>query len=191
MQVRDEAVIEPCPLLGIVPCMRTITSAGLHSPQILRFVEGIDGAAVPMATNEVAAQLNDPWGALVLRKVAVFPGSLDEALAALDNLNQANHVVPVQSSFFVSETGLIPINGASSNLKREFRAVISRSNAGNSNVVLISVPAEDREGLIELMSWDLVKQASSFLSPPGEEGMALERRSKGCFPIRIDRKRMF
>jgi hypothetical protein len=170
-------------------------SAQVQPAQILRFVEGVDAAAVPMAANDAATQLNDPWGALVLRKVDVFPGSLDEVLAALDKLNQGGGGVPVQSSFFVSETGLIPVNAASANLTREFRAVISRTDANNSTVVLISLPAEDREGLIELMSWDTVKQAFNFYRRPakrewhwkGDSGAAFRSGSaaNGCFKCHV------
>jgi hypothetical protein len=135
-------------------------------PQILRFVEGVDAAPVSMAAGDAAAQLNDTWGALVLRKVGVFPGSLDEVLAALDNLNQGSGGVPVQSSFFVSETGLIPVNASTASLHREFRMVVSRANASNAAAVFISIPAEDREGLIELMSWDATKQAFNFYRRP-------------------------
>jgi hypothetical protein len=150
-------------------------------PQILRFVEGVDTAPAPMATDEAAAQLNDPWGELVLRRVGVFPGSLDEVLAAIDNLNQGDGAVPVQSSFFVSETGLIPVNAATTSLHREFRMVVSRANASNSAAVFISIPAEDRQGLIELMSWDAMKQAFNFYRRPARREWHWKGDSRDAF----------
>src|SRR6266850_959618 len=98
-----KAIIEKIFLVSIVlaflfgPGM-SVASSQDPPQQILRFVEGIDVAPVPMTANEAASQLNDPWGALVLRKVGIFPGSLDEVLTALDNLNQGDSGVPVQSS---------------------------------------------------------------------------------------------
>jgi len=151
---------------GLLVAGISAASSQDRPPQILRFIEGVDAAPMPLAQDAATAQLNDPWGALVLRRAAVFPGSLDEILAALDNPNQGAGGVPLQSSFFVSETGLIPVNAANSSLHREFRAVVSRADAANSTVVLISLPAEDREGLIELMSWDTTKQAFNFYRRP-------------------------
>jgi hypothetical protein len=163
-------------------------------PQILRFVEGIDGAETPMSSSDVAAELNDPWGAMVLRK-GVFPANLDEVLAAIDQLNQGGDGLPRQFSFFVSETGLIPVDNASTNLRREFRSVISRTNAGNSSIVFISVPAGDREGLIELMSWDAAKRAFNFYRRPqkkewhwrGDTRTAFRPATlgKGCFRCHV------
>jgi hypothetical protein len=176
------------------PGISTVYSQN-QPPQILRFIEGVDAAPTPLEPDAAAAQLNDPWGALVLRRAAVFPGTLDEVLAALDNLNQGGGGVPLQSSFFVSETGLIPVNAANSSLHREFRAVVSRADAANSTVVLISLPAENREGLIELMSWDTTKQAFNFYRRPagrewhwkGDSNDAFRPWSKGngCFMCHV------
>jgi hypothetical protein len=134
-----------------------------------------------MSLDEAAAQLNDPWGALVLRRAAVFPGGLDEVLAALDNLNQGGGPVLSQSSFFVSETGHFPINAATAHLDREFRLVISGSNPGGTAVVFISMPAEDRQGLIELISWDSTKQAFNYYRRPAQRQWLWKGDSRDAF----------
>src|SRR5262245_19713952 len=113
-----------------------------RGPTILRFVDGVDQAARPMPEAEVTSLLNDPWATLVLRK-GKFPASLDEALAALDQPDPAKGH-PTQKSFFVSESGHLPID---LKLTRNFRMVITRTRpADPSSVVLISAPAGDREG---------------------------------------------
>jgi hypothetical protein len=69
-------------------------------PSLLRFVEGVDSAPTPMPASEIVAQLNDPWATLILRQ-GTFPSTLEQALAALNQLNSADGGVPAQQSYFV------------------------------------------------------------------------------------------
>src|SRR5712691_2120732 len=105
--------------LALVFAAHSTSRSQSPPPHIQRFVEGVDSAVTAMAASDIAAQLNDPWGALVLRK-GVFPASLDEALVAIDQASQGGAGLPLQSSFVVSESGKIPVNAASANLQREF-----------------------------------------------------------------------
>jgi hypothetical protein len=158
-------------------------SQGAPAPQILRFIEGVDSAPTPMSADDMAAQLNDPWGALVLRKQEKFPANLKEVLSVAP--------LPNQSSFFVSETGQIPVDAANATLQREFRLVVSRTQPGNASIILVSAPAGSREGFTELMSWDTTKQAFNFYRRQdgnqwfwrGDTRDALQSASagKGCF----------
>jgi hypothetical protein len=133
-----------------------------ESLSLLRFVEGVDSAPTPMAASEAAAQLNDPWATLILRQ-GTFPSTLEQALAALNQLNSADGGLPAQQSYFVSESGHIPVDASSSALQREFRMVITRGGAMASQPsVLISAPAGQRAGFIELMGWDQRKRAFNF-----------------------------
>jgi hypothetical protein len=162
-------------------------------PQILRFVEGVDSTATAMPAGDIAAELNDPWGALVLRK-GVFPANIDEVLAAIKQLDQGGAGLPLQSSFFVSESGQIPANAVPAP-QREFRMVISRTAANGSSIVLVSAPAGDRTGFIELMSWDTTKQAFNFYRRPrtpdwvwkGDSRSAFQAGSagQGCFACHV------
>lgn len=109
-----------------------------------------------MQPADVAAQLNDPWAALVLRK-GTFPGDLDKALAALDppavGFNR-------QESFFVSESGHLPINLM---IARDFRMVVTRAKPVDvAPAIMFSAPAGERQGFIELLSWDSTKKAFNF-----------------------------
>ena len=113
-------------------------------------------------------QLNDPWATLILRQ-GTFPASIEQALAALNQLNSAASGLPAQKSYFVSESGHLPVD-ASSALKREFRMVITRGGATASQPsILISAPAGQRDGFIELMSWDPHKKAFNFYRRPKDE----------------------
>jgi hypothetical protein len=164
---RNRISLVLCVAAGFVS-LRILFSIPAHSafPPILRFVEGADNNPQPMADGEVASQLNDPWATLILRQ-GTFPTSLDQALAALNRFNGVADGLPEQDSYFVSESGHIPVDASSSALKREFRMVITRGGAGESQPsILISVPAGQRDGFIELMSWDPNKNAFNFYRRP-------------------------
>ena len=151
--------------------LSTLSSSPAYgeSLSLLRFVEGVDSAPTPMADSEVRAQLNDPWATLILRQ-GTFPPNLEQALAALNQLNSADGGLPEQQSYFVSESGHIPVDASSSALQREFRMVITRGGAMASQPsILISAPAGQRAGFIELMSWDQRKRAFNFYRRPQDE----------------------
>jgi hypothetical protein len=115
-----------------------------------------------MADDDVKQQLNDPWALNVLRKGA-FPADLNITLETLARTGQ----FPEQDSFFISESAQIHDNAAARKLQRAFRIVITRGGANEAlPTILISVPAGDRDGFIELMSWDAVKKAFNFYRRP-------------------------
>jgi hypothetical protein len=159
------------------------------STVILRFVEGADAAPKPMADAEVKALLNDPWAVHILRK-GVFPDDLTKALGALT----ATGTFPdtEQESFFVSESGQIHDSASTKGLQRDFRMVITRGGpADQLPPVLISAPAGDRAGFIELMSWDDTKKAFNFYRRPKNgqwtwkgdtrDAFRVATQGKGCF----------
>jgi hypothetical protein len=152
-----------CVTAGLASLSTLSSSPAYGEPlALLRFVEGVDSAPTPMADSEVAAQLNDPWATLILRQ-GTFPPNLEQALAALNQLNSADDGLPEQQSYFVSESGHIPVDASSNALPREFRMVITRRGGMASQPsVLISAPAGQRAHFIELMSWDQRKRAFNF-----------------------------
>jgi hypothetical protein len=153
----------------------------------MRFVEGIDASPKAMTPDEVKQQLNDPWAVNILRK-GNFPADLEKTLAALT----ATGNFPEQDSYFVSESGQIPNDAQAMKLQREFRMVITRAGPTETlPTVLISAPAGDRGGFIELMSWDPTKKALNFYRHPrngqwawkGDTRDAFKpaTQGKGCF----------
>ncbi len=113
-----------------------------------------------MASNEISEELNDPWATFVLLR-GRFPVELEDILATLSQPDSGGF--SVQRSFFVSESGHIPVSPDATGLKREFRIVITRGLPNSSlPEIMISAPAGDRSGIIELMSWDAHKQAFNF-----------------------------
>jgi hypothetical protein len=175
----------------IMGCAVFLSSQAAEAPHILRFVEGIDAAAVPMQASDVNTQLNDPWAVLVLRK-GVFPKDITETLEALDPPD-GQPGYSVQHSFFVSESGQLPVNIA---ISREFRMVLTRSKPDeNLPAILIAAPAGQRDGFIELMSWDPIKKAFNFYRRlkggewtwKGDTRLALQAvtAGKGCFQCHV------
>jgi hypothetical protein len=158
---------------------------------IMRFVEGIDAASIPMGNCEVSKQLNDPWATHILLK-GVLPNNVQDALIALKDDNPAQ----VQQSFFVSESGHISSQNANS-LPREFRMVVTRQDPADSlPTVLLSAPAGDRSGFIELMSWDATKNSFNFYRRPSNgrwtwkgdshNAAKTETQGKGCFACHVN-----
>jgi hypothetical protein len=164
-------------------------------PPIRRFVEGVDPEPKPMGDEEVAAELNDPWATIILRK-GTFPASVEDALQALNQFNTTPQGVPEQDSYFVSEAAHIPVGPGSAGLQREFRMVVTRGASDDAlPVILLSAPAGDREGFIELMSWDPTKTAFNFYRRPpnglwtwkGDTRDAFKSgtRGNGCFMCHV------
>jgi hypothetical protein len=180
-----------CLLATLLGGTRDLPARPPEAPSIQRFVEGIDPAASSMSGDEVAAELNDPWAVLVLRK-GVFPEDITSALTAL-NSPDGQAAYSVQQSFFVSESGQLPL---AATIAREFRMVILRSKPTESLPgVLISAPAGRRQGFIELMGWDPTKKAFNFYRSPqggtwtwkGDTRSAFRPASagKGCFQCHV------
>jgi hypothetical protein len=161
--------------------------------QLNRFVEGTDPVETPMPADQAAAELNDPWGVLVLRK-GVFPNTIEDALRAINGLGQCTSTQNKESNFFVSESGRIPANVVPGP-GREFRMVICRTIPNSSSVIFMSTPAGDRSGFIELMSWDESKKAFNFYRRPrapswdwkGDTNAAFTTGSagNGCFACHV------
>jgi hypothetical protein len=146
--------------ISLLASAMAVVPAWSEQAQIQRQISGVDTGESPLSAAEAAKQLNDPFGKLVLRK-GVFPATVDDVLAALDKLKKPG-ALPAQASFFISESAHIPVDSASAGLKREFRIVITRTDAANSSIVMMNVPAGDRAGLLELIAWDASKKAFNY-----------------------------
>jgi len=145
-------------------------SAGLEASetehQFFRLIEGLDNELITMSEEEVEQQLNDPWATYVLKR-GVFPTSLEEILSAIG----AQGVFSIEDepgpdftsqSFVVGEGSQIVVDGdMNSKLDRDFRIIAVWEFIDGTNTFL-TLPAEDRLGLHELMSWDGEKQAFNF-----------------------------
>jgi hypothetical protein len=123
--------------------------------ELMRFVEGLDRRPRAMTDDEIATELQDRFAREILSSVPL-PSELSNVL---DKLN----VTPAmqQRSFVVGEAGQIRDPNWSAEV-REYRLVISHGKSGTVSDVLIGVPAGDRDGALEVMSWDDTKCAFNF-----------------------------
>jgi hypothetical protein len=182
--------------LGVMFGMAILAGLSGQSPpaSIMRFVEGIDALPKPMTDDEIKLQLNDPWGLNILRK-GNFPADLDNTLKAITATGLFAETD--QDSFFVSESGQIPSSANTMSLQRQFRIVVTRKGTKEAlPSILISAPAGDRHGFIELISWDPVKKALNYYRRPpdsqwawkGDTGDAFKpaTQNKGCFRCHIN-----
>lgn len=170
---------------GVMP----VTHSAVVS-QLQRFIEGIDQAPKPMGSNEIEDQLNDPLATALLRK-GILPSNVDELVGAL---NRSGGTTDDQKSYFISESGKIEDGQGTGTLSRKFRMVITWPK--NNPTVLISSPAGDRQGFIEMQSWDDKKKAINFYrrtstgqwlwKGDGGNAFAAGSRGKGCFQCHIN-----
>ena len=87
LQLKQRLVL--CVAAATLVCAVHTESKSQDPPaQLNRFVEGIDSDETPMPADQAAAELNDPWGVLVLRK-GVFPNTIEDALKAIDETQVA------------------------------------------------------------------------------------------------------
>ena len=172
------------------------TKAATALPQagaLLRFVEGIDGAARAFAAGEIERELGDPFGRQLAAWKGAVPADVGAVLAMLDASLAAGAPRPEQAVFVLSESGQIPV-AAFPALTRRARAVVARSS-GTNEVVFIA-PSMRADGTLEVIAWDPGKQlmnyyARSFEQPgdrpvwfwKGDSSQAWrpETRDKACF----------
>src|SRR5262249_16958598 len=100
-------------------------------------------------------------------------------------------------SFFISESAQIHDSAATMKLQRASRIVITRGRANEAlPVILISAPAGDRDGFVELISWDDAKKSFNFYRRPrnGEWAWKGDTRDafkpatagQGCFACHVN-----
>ena len=169
-------------------------AAAQGAPVIHQFLEGIDVADRPMAADEIAKELNDPFAALVLRKGGSLPGTLGQALQALDAQKAAPNGVPDQKSFVIAEDGQIPWTKETNGLQRNLRFTVIRSRGTNADVMISANPQPD--GFLQLLAWDEGKHAFNFYERIGgpawvwrgdsEGAMRETTRGKGCFMCHVN-----
>ncbi|MEF2549475.1 hypothetical protein VQ045_20290 [Aurantimonas sp. E1-2-R+4] len=163
------------------------------SGRLLRFVEGIDPQARVFLDTEIATELNDPFGLLLVTVANDAPGSVEEVLDLIGPPDAQSSALPDQTVFIVHESGQILLSEAP-DLKRRPRAVILRRDAMARQAVFIAPSMRDA-GTLEVMGWDTTKQAFNFYErglDPGQRPVwqwkgdsshawQAETRSHACF----------
>jgi hypothetical protein len=142
---------------GSAPLQARSVLSGRHAQalaagEIHRFIQGIDTTIIPMSAAEIAAELNDPFAALLLRK-GTFPTTVHELLDALDAATAATDNLRQQASFLVGEGSQIPWTQQTAQLDRGLRLAITRGTE-NTVDVLVSTDGELQSAFLQVIGWD-------------------------------------
>jgi hypothetical protein len=137
--------------------------------QIYRFIDGIDRCMNPMAAGDLATELNDPWGALVLRKNAggagPWPASVADIVSAMGSVSTSQQLQ--QFSYLVGEGTQIPTTTAPRTGNRDLRYVITWGQSITTPSVLLSAaPAGVSPGqpapFLQIIAFDATKQKFNY-----------------------------
>ena len=152
---QDVVVASPCP--------------PVVAGQIYRFIDGIESCMIPMAAGDLATELNDPWGALVLRKNAggagPWPASVADIVNAMGSVSASNQLQ--QFSYLVGEGTQIPTTIAPRTGNRDLRYVITWGpSIASPSVFLSAAPAGVSPGqpapFLQIIAFDATKQKFNY-----------------------------
>ncbi len=166
-------------------------------PGVFRFRLGRDHGPARMTAAEMATELQDPFGRLVLA-AEVFPLSLRSLLAAFDTLNGTPEGLPEQAVFLAADGGKIPWTPETNDVRREFRFVITRGRPAvrpPEIMIAASTVVDSEEIFLQLIAWDAVNQVYHFYQRLGQgwgwaghswDALAADTRGKGPFDSHIN-----
>jgi hypothetical protein len=160
--LRDRAA-SPQDAVPAAPCPPVVAG------QIYRFIDGVDSCMMPMTAADLANELNDPWGALVLRKNAggagLWPASVADIVKAMDSVSGTQQFQ--QFSYLVGEGTQIPTTIAPGTGNRDLRYVITWGPSITSpSVFLSAAPAGVSPGqpapFLQVIALDATKQKFNY-----------------------------
>lgn len=163
---------------------------------VFRFRLGRDAGPAPMTTADIAAELGDPFGKLLLSR-GVLPLSLRSLLAALDAHNAEPDGLPEQRTFLAADGGKIPWTPETDDLRREFRFIVTRGRVGQTPpdvMIAASTVVDSEEIFLQLIAWDAAHEVYHFYQRLGQawawaghswDALAPDTRGKGPFDSHI------
>lgn len=129
---------------------------------LLRFVVGVDTTPRPMTPEEMGTELGDPFATLVLRR-GVFPENAEELLTAIDQATPDGDSLRTERSFMLGEDSQLAVQTGDhlGSTNRSIRFLVARGGASHGPELIISA-SHPRQGLVEVMAWDLDHQGFNF-----------------------------
>jgi hypothetical protein len=151
---------------------------------------GFDSGPEPIADDELARGLRDPFAELLLKR-GVFPQSLRELLGALDAHDGAPEGLPIRASYVVGDGGQIPWTEDTAGLNRELRLVVTRSRGSDLELMVsASTVVDSTEHFLQVLAWDPDNRVFHFYQRvdgawvwAGNSWHALEPPSRGRGPF--------
>lgn len=132
--------------------------APVTDDKLWRFIEGVDVCPSPLADADAARELNDPWGAQVLR-AKVFPTTVDAIVAAV--AAKLPTMVANQKSYVVGEGSQVPVLVAPREDGRSLRYVVTWGESTSPSVFLSALPGGD-SSFLQVIAWDSTKNRYNF-----------------------------
>lgn len=144
---------------------------GAERATILRFVVGEDVTPKALTPAEIEVELRDPFATLLLRR-GKFPANADELLEEIDATVDANDPLSLSSqrSFILGEGSQLLVGSGSERPNANLRFLVSRGSAPHGPELIISAP-HPRQGLVELMAWDVVAGGFNYYRTSGNDGV--------------------
>lgn len=128
---------------------------------LLRFIVGEDRSPREMSPEEMASELGDPFATLVLRK-GIFPENADELLDAIEQATPEGDSLRAQRSFMLGEDSQLGLQaGEIDSTNRSIRFLVARGAAAHGPELVISA-SHPRQGLVEVMAWDVIHQGFNY-----------------------------
>jgi hypothetical protein len=126
---------------------------------IYRCVRGVDPLpGIRMSAAKIQTHLRDPFAELLLKR-GIFPLSLRELLARLDEHNDAAEGLPEQKSFLVADGGKIHWTAATQELNRFFRLAVGRARNDDYKILIsssVALDSTDSQAFLQVIGWDAI-----------------------------------
>jgi hypothetical protein len=163
--------------------------AGLKAGSVVRFFLGRDDEPTPLEPEDVARELNDPFGRLILTP-GHRPQTLFQVLALLDAVS-GEDAVSGQRLYRVADGGQIPWTSETARLDRHLRLVVTRHRGEEAQLFISTAPPfTSTEVFLQIFAWDPKSGAYNFYerrrgiwSWAGSSWQALEAPTRGAGPF--------
>lgn len=144
----------------------------VQAQMIYRFIAGVDTCMVPMSSGEMAGELNDPFGQMLIVNSAghgPWPASIQDTMSALA---RATPALPAPKSFMVGEGSQIPStlpdnngNPIGRDASRDLRYVLTWGPSNGSPTIFLSGPGAFSGTLadfLQVISFDPKKNVYNY-----------------------------
>jgi hypothetical protein len=150
-----------------VSCQVFGTLTALEPDVIHCFVVGEDPAPRPMAPDEAAQELGDPFATLLLLK-GTFPQTGADVMARFKEAVGDDDPLGKQRSFVLGEGSQLLPSEAADSVQRGMRFVVATESGPDGPDVIISAFHPD-DGSVELMAWDRTSGGFNYYRTVGQE----------------------
>lgn len=163
--------------------------SGIETGSVVRFFTGTGDEPAALQPEDIARELNDPFGRLVLA-AGHRPQTLVEVLNVL-NAAAGDDAVPGQRLYRIADGGQIAWTSDTARLDRHLRLVLTRHRGEEAELFISTAPPfTSKEIFLQIFAWDPKSGAYNFYerrrgiwSWAGSSWHALEGPTRGAGPF--------